>query len=442
MNRPIPTLRSRITHRASRITFHVSRFTFLLTLFLAACSGNEAEGPVSFSVFGDPAELAAYQSLVEAFQAQHPNIPIELQHIPGQSEYRQRLAAGFSAGDPPDITLINYRRFAAFADQGGLEPLGPYLQESELIATSDFYEPAIQSFTFRDQLWCIPQNISSLVVYYNKNMFDAAGLSYPADDWTWDDFLTAARALTIDSDGDGQPEQHGAGVEASIFRLAPFIWQNGGELVDHPTNPTRLTLDDPAALEAFQWFVSWQTEHHVVPNAVAESAEDSESRFLNNRLAMYFNSRRGVPTYRTITAFDWDVAPLPRGQQAATILHSDAFCLSAAAANKDAAWSFIEYANSVAGQTILAASGRTVPSLIAVAESPTFLEPEHPPTNSRAFLDTITTIRAVPIHPGWIAVEETASAEIERAFYGNAPIEEAAQSAVTLTQDYFTAEEP
>jgi multiple sugar transport system substrate-binding protein len=390
-------------------------------------------------VFGDPAELAAYQSLVDAFQAKHPDIPIELQHVPGQNEYRQRLAAGFSAGDPPDVTLINYRRFAAFADQGGLQPLGPYLEKSEVIAAEAFYEPAIQSFTYRDQLWCIPQNISSLVVYYNRDLFDAASLPYPTDDWTWDDFLSAAQTLTLDEDNDGQPEQHGAGVEASIFRLAPFIWQNGGELVDDPTHPTRLTLDDPAALEAFRWFVSWQTEHHVVPNAVAEAAENSESRFLNGRLAMYFNSRRGVPTYRTITAFNWDVAPLPRGRQQATILHSDAFCLAAAAANKDAAWTFIEFANSVEGQTLLAASGRTVPSLISVAESPTFLEPEHPPANSRAFLDTIPTIRAVPLHPNWPAIEEAAGAEIERAFYGHATIEQAAETAITLTQQQFAA---
>jgi multiple sugar transport system substrate-binding protein len=415
----------------------------LLTILLAACRATDdsTTGPISFMIFGEPAELAAYQSLVDAFQAEHADIPVDLRHVPSQADYLQRLAAGFSAGDPPDVMLLNYRRVPAFADQGGLEPVAPYLVESEIIAASDFYDPAIQAFSFRDQLWCIPQNVSSLVVYYNRDLLDAAGIPYPAANWTWDDFLATAQALTIDNDGDGQPEQYGAGIDPVFFRLIPFIWQNGGELVDDPTNPTRLTLDSPAALEAFNWFVSWQTEVHVVPDAVAESAENSESRFLNGRLAMYFNSRRVVPNLRTITTFTWDVAPLPRGQEDATILHSDGFCLAAATENKGAAWTFIEFANSAEGQTLLAASGRTVPSLRAVAESDAFLEPDQPPANSHAYVDVIPNIRYVPLHPNWPAIEEAADQEVERAFYGNASVEEAAEAAVNLTSDSFTVDE-
>lgn len=94
--------------------------------------------------------------------------------------------------------------------------------------------------------------------------------------------------------------------------------------MDHPAAPTRLALDSPAAREAAQWFVDLQTRHRVVPDAVEEKSESSESRFLNGRLGMFLNSRRGVPTYRTITGFDWDVAALPRRKQRAGILHADA----------------------------------------------------------------------------------------------------------------------
>jgi multiple sugar transport system substrate-binding protein len=407
-------------------------------LALAGCNrGASTQQRVSFMVFGDPAELAAYESLVEAFESGHPEVDIALSHIPDQGDYRQRLAAGFSAGEPPDVMLLNYRRFATFAAQGGLEPLGPYLEQSEVIAAGDFYEPTIEAFQLDGQLWCIPQNISSLVVYYNRDLFDAAGLPYPSDDWTRDEFLEAARALTRDVDGDGTTDQYGVGIEASVFRLAPFVWQDGGDIVDDPANPTRLTLDSPEALQAFQWFVDLQRQERVVPDEVAESAQQSEDRFLNGTLAMYFNSRRGVPTYRTIESFEWDVAPLPRGEQAAGILHSDAYCMANATQNKDAAWTFIEYANSVEGQTIVAESGRTVPSLRAVAESPAFLDPEQPPANSRIFIDTIPVIRRVPIMTTWVQIEETVGEEVERAFYGQVPVEEAAATAASLTQQYF-----
>ena len=392
-------------------------------------------------VFGDPAEAAAYEALVAAFEQEHPEIEVMLQHVPSQGDYRQRLAAGFSGGSPPDVMLINYRRFGSFAGQGGLEPLTAYLDRSGVISEADFFPVAIDSFRWQEELWCIPQNVSSLVVYYNRDLFDAAGLSYPAGNWTWADFLDAARTLTQDKDGDGRTDQYGVGISPSIFRLAPFIWQNGGRLVDDETHPTRLALDETAALDAFQFFVDLQVKEGVVPDAVAESAETSQSRFLNGAMGMIFNSRRGVPTYRTIESFEWDVAPLPSGRRPAGILHSDGYCLAAAAENKDAAWTFIEFANSAAGQAIIAQSGRTVPSLVTVAQSKAFLDlsrpPANSPANSRVFIDTLPTLRRVPIMSTWVAIEETAGKEIERAFYGHISVEEAANLAINRTQTYF-----
>lgn len=409
----------------------------VLALGLCGCAAKAETDTVTFMVFGDPAEFAAYERLVAAFTAQYPDIHVELGHVPGQEDYRQRLALDFTAGAPPDVMLLNYRRFAQFADQGGLAPLDAYLTQSDVLNTEDFFPVALEAFQFEEQLWCIPQNVSSLVVYYNRDLFDAAGLPYPAGDWTQADFLALAQALTQDTDGDGVTDQYGVGLEPNLFRLAPFIWQNGGDLVDDPDRPTRLTLDTPPALQALEWFAALQTQYHVAPDAVAEATISSEDRFLNGQLAMFFNSRRGVPTYRTIQSFVWDVAPLPGGAQRRGILHSDGYCMAATAANKDAVWTFIEFANSDAGQTVIATTGRTVPSLRAVAESPAFLDAGQPPANSQVYLDTLDDLGRVPTMPGWPFIEELASREIERAFYGQASVAEAAAAAVAATQPYF-----
>ena len=387
-------------------------------------------------VFGDPAEFAAYQALVGRFHELHPEITIQLEHTPSQSAYRQKLATRFAGNAPPDVMLLNYRRFSAFAGADVLEPLDPYLAESDLLSAEQFFPIALNSFRFDGRLWCIPQNVSSLVVYYNRDLFDAAGLAYPQVGWTRETFLHAARELTRDFDGDGRVDQYGASIEPNLFRLAPFLWQDDYELVDNPQDPVALELNG----ETFQWFVDLQVKEGVVPSAEAEAAQMGENRFLNGTIGMIFNSRRGVPTYRTIETFSWDVAPLPRGAQTAGILHSDAYCLAAKAQNKEAAWTFIEFANSVAGQTIVAASGRIVPSLIDVAESPAFLDPDLPPANSRVYLDTVSTLRTVPIMAGWTAVEEITSKEIERAFYGQATVEEVTITAQQLTQSYFAEE--
>jgi multiple sugar transport system substrate-binding protein len=402
---------------------------------------NPFSGRLSFMVFGEPAELEAYRALLAGFNTQYPNVKVELIHIPSQSDYLSRLVTQFAAGDPPDVMLLNYRRVAAFAAKGSLEPLGPYLAQSQLIHESDFYSQALEAFRWQGQLSCLPQNISSLVVYYNKDLFDLAGTAYPRFDWTWDDFLKTAQALTQDQDGDGKTDQYGLGVEPSFLRLAPFIWQNGGDVVNNYAAPNRLELYTVPGMQAFTFFVDLQAKYHVVPGAAEETAEKSESRFMNGRLGMYLNSRRVVPTFRTISGFDWDVAALPRQQQAASVLHADGYCLAAASHNKEAAWKFIEYANSVPGQTLIAGTGRTVPSLKAVADSPAFLDPNARPKNSRVFLEVIPTIRSLPLLPEWIEIEKIVDAELERAFYGQTSIIEAAIAAVDRAQPFFTPEQ-
>jgi len=408
----------------------------MMCVILAGCAGA-GQDEVSFMVFGDPAELKAYQELVAAFEDKYPGIQVELRHVASQGDYQKQLVTAFSAGVEPDVMLLNYRRFMQFAARGGLEPLGPYLDKSQKLKAADLYPQALEAFQWDGKTWCVPQNISSLVVYYNRQLFDAAGLPYPVPGWSWDDFLSTARLLTRDLDGDGQIDQFGAGVSPELFRLAPFLWQNNADLVDDLEQPTRLTLDSPAALDAFQWFVDLQVREHVVADAAAEQVEPGENRFMNGRLAMYFNSRRGVPTYRTILGLDWDVAPLPVGMSAAGILHSDGYCMAAGAHDKASAWALVEFANSVEGQTIMAETGRTVPSLRQVAESGAFLNPQQSPASSRVFLDTIPLLRRVPLLPKWPQIEELASREIERAFYGQVTVLEAAQSAISSTLPLF-----
>lgn len=422
----------------SKRCFFVGVLISLVLLSGAACSRRRpAQATVSFMVFGDPAERQAYAELVEAFHNAHPDVRVELRHVPSPREYRTRLATDFAAGSPPDVSLMNYRRYAAFAGNDLLEPLGPYLDDSERIDREDFYPIALQGFVWKGRLTCIPQNISSLVVYYNRDLFHAAGVPLPSHEWTWADFVATAKALTQDTDGDGAVDQYGLGLEPSLFRLAPFVWQNEAPLVDDQERPARLTLTRPPSLQALQWFVDLRQVHGVVPGRAEEAAQDSESRFIAGKTAMFLNSRRGTPTYREIDSFTWDVAPLPRHKTAAGILHSDAYCMSAAAEAKDAAWAFIEYANSVQGQTVIAGSGRTVPSLVQVAESAAFLDPDRRPAGARVWLDMVSTLRLVPVVSTWEEIESTADKEIERAFYGDISSQEAATLAFQRTEEYF-----
>jgi len=421
--------------KSARVLFFI---LLVASTVLSACqpAASKASGNISFMISGDPAELAAYHKLVDAFSAKFPDIKVEVIEV-SSSDYSKRLSADLAAGAPADVFFLNYRRQAKYSDSGVLQPLTDYLKNSKVIQESDFYSQAMDPFKWKGEQMCIPQNISSLVVYYNKDLFNAAGVPFPAAGWTWDDFISTAKSLTKDIDGDGATDQFGVGLEPEFIRLAPFIWQSGGELVDDPDNPATLMIDTDAGYEAFNFFVGLQTVHHVVPNAEEEKSEDSESRFINGRTAMYFQSRRPTPTFRESANFDWDVAALPQGKSPATILHGDGYCMPSASKNKDAAWAFIEFANSVEGQTIVASTGRTVPSLKAVANSPAFLDPNNKPANSQVFLDVIPTIRALPLVPTWADIEEIVTEELTRAYYGETEIYDAIFRAIERSNEYL-----
>ena len=394
---------------------------------LAPAESSSTPTTVTFLVSGGPAEQAVFEAVVASFHAQQTDIRVELNAVVSAGDFITRLTTDFAAGAPPDVFLINYRRMAQFYNRDAIEPVGPLLQNSSAFKEEDFYPMALDAFRDRQgTLICMPQNVSSQVVYYNKDIFDKAGLPYPDPDWTWEEFRQTAIALTLpDDNGDTYPDQYGLGLEPVLIRMAPWIWQNGGELVDDPANPTQLALDTPATREAIQFVLDLAQEDGVVPNYSAEAVASHPDRFLASNIAMYVDSRVFTPTMRETVDFNWDVAPLPRGKQTANVLHSDGYCIASASQVKDAAWKFIEFALGEEGQIIAAQLGRTVPSLRSVAESPAFLDAENPPASAQVWLDNMEeNMRVLPKVENWIAIERTAATDLEQAYLGLETLDE------------------
>jgi multiple sugar transport system substrate-binding protein len=396
-------------------------------------------GTVQLMVQGDAEELAAYRELVEAFEAQDDRIDVQLIEASGRGDLMTRMSTAFAGGNPPELFLLNYRFIGQFASQGVLESLDDRIAASPTLDLADFYPAAVESFRFDGELPCLAQNISSLAVYYNEDLFAEAGVPVPEDGWAWNTMVEAATALTIDEDGDGQPEQYGLGVDAGqIIRLAPFVWSAGGELVDDRDDPRSFALDTPEARLAVSSFFSLRRGLGVVPTEEEVESEDLESRFMNGTVAMLMESRRATPGFRTITDFEWDFAPLPTLGEPAGILHSDGFCMTKGSANQDAAWAFTEWALGEPGQRILAASGRTVPSLRSVAESDVFLDPGEGPANSHVWLDQAEYARAVPNISTWAEIESLVGPVLEIAMYEEVDVGAFNDQLNALAGDLFT----
>ena len=388
----------------------------VLSLLSAGCADDGGEGKggpshLRVQVSGEPEETKVYQAVVAAFEKEDDDIDITLVEIPEKDEHLAKLATSFAGGDAPEVFLINYREYAQFVVRDAIEPIEGFLGDND-VKLEDYYPQPIEAFTYQGALQCMPQNVSSLVVYFNKDLFEAAGMKAPPKGWDWTEFREVALQLT-----NGQV--HGLGIEPSIIRLAPFVWANGGEIVDDNTDPSRFTLDEPASREALEFLVNLVREDRVVPDEDAVAAQDLETRFVSGKLAMYLSSRRDTPVFREVQGLNWDVAPLPTGKQPAGILHSDAYCLAAGAdpALREDAARFIAFATGEQGQTITALGGRTVPSLKSVADSGAFLDPTQAPAHSNVFLDGVPHIRRTPVTPTWTEIEDIAEEILTRAFY-------------------------
>ena len=429
------------------------------TCFVAAsCGGSDGggdDGPatISFLIFGDPPELKAYRDIIAAYRKVDPDTTVKLIEASDRDDLIARLSTSIAGGSPPDLFLLNYRYYGQFAAKGAREPLEERFAESEAFEEDDFFPEPLASFRWDGTLMCLPQNVSSLVVYYNRDLFKRFGVPEPRPNWTWLDFVRTASALTRDENGmpiQGQdpdlptttgpvvrPAVYGAGIETILIRLAPFAWSNGGDIVDDPERPTRLTLSDPNTLAALREFSALRIPYGVIPTDNEVESEDDETRFVNGRLAMLFDSRRAVPSLRAAAKFDWDVATLPRFKRPASILHSDGYCMTKASKQKDAAWRFVEFALGPEGQEIVARTGRTVPSIRAVAESRAFLDPRQKPRSSKVWLDAIEHVRPVPTISTWPEVEDVVDGLIENGVYLGQPIDQVAAKADEQTRELF-----
>jgi multiple sugar transport system substrate-binding protein len=392
----------------------------LAAFVLAGCGSDSSDtsstaaksggGEITFQVAGSPDEFPLYREVAKQF-TDKTGTKVKLVEIADEEAFGTKLATSISAGKAPDVALISYRGYKRYAEEGQIIPIGPLVEDK----LGGYYEEPLKAFTDKGEVQCLPQNLSSLVVYYNRDLFKKAGLDDPAADWSYDDLIAAAKKIQGTETEAG--EAYGVSIEKELIRLAPFIWSAGGEVADDEDAPTKLTFDTPEARRGIEHFVGL-AKYGADPDEAESESEDE--LFIKGRLGMVLASRKKVPTFRK-AEFDWDVAPFPEDKEKVTVLHTDGFCMIKGA-DEDKASAFIEFAGGLEGQKILTDLGRVVPSIKSLAESDEFLK-SGPPANNQVYVDAEKIMRILPTVKDSPAIEVAVEKALEQAYFGRITVD-------------------
>lgn len=376
-----------------------------LTMLLSACSTPNATGQPSneedteqveltFSVWGDPEELAILQEIANDFQEANPNITVTVT-VSDWDTYWDKLQTTLAAGDPPDVFAMDAPLYLDYQSRGVLLNLQPYMDE-ESYDLSDFYGVALQCYEAEDGYYGLPRDVQPSVLYYNKTMFDEAGVPYPDETWTWDTLVEQGTKLTQDRDGDGNIDQYALWADLWDMELywGAAIWQNGGEILNEDFS--RTLLAEPEAMETWQFIHDLIFVHQIMPTP--STAEQFGDPFESGNAAMTMAGHWVVPYYSGVD-FEWDVAPLPMGKERVSMVNSVGFVIAKDSDHPEEAWRFLKHLVGAPGQTKITALGLGVPALKSVADE--YLNQDTAPINHQLFLDTMEYARVKPCFRGY-----------------------------------------
>jgi multiple sugar transport system substrate-binding protein len=380
--------------------YRLLAFAVILSLLLTACGGTAAssqKADITMMMWGDPAELDVWNKIVEDFHTANSNITVKVD-VSDWDSYWTKLKTMLSAGTPPDVFAMDAPLYLDYQSRGVLLNLQPYLDKNPDLLKG-VYPQTLEAYKTPDGMFGLPRDFQTVALFYNKDMFDAAGVDYPTADWTYDDLRNAAKQLTKDSNNDGKIDQFGFYSDLWDMELiwSEGIWAYGGDIIN--ADHTKTLIAEPKARQAWQLFHDMMFEDKSWPDSNT-AGEYGGDPFLAGVAAMTTIGHWVVPGYSEVK-FKWDVAPMPKGPAGqATSVNSAGFVVSKDSKSPDAAFEFLKYVLSEPAQKRLAQLGFACPVLKSVAESDAFLK-QSTAIDNKVFLDSLEFAHMKPVFKGY-----------------------------------------
>ena len=351
----------------------------------------EPAEPVTITYFtfsAAPDHLEDLDAMIQIFEASHPNIKVKVETA-SWDDYFTKLQTLIAGGTAPDVFELNYENFVSFAAKGVLLDLDSVAGAGEPFDPAIFYPRAYGAFNFNGMQLGLPETFSTVVLFYNKDLFDQAGLSYPAPDWTWDDAVAAAEEIT----------DAGAGVwglysPVQFWEFYKKAAQNGCEFFNE--DQTEVTINSPECVEALETMVSFVAEHGVMPSDAEMGGVADGDMFKAGQIAMDVTGIWMFAAFED-APFEWDIQVEPGLAEHATHFFANAVSVFAATKHPQEASEWARFFTSSPDMArIRVESGWELPAL----DNPAYFEDYlslTPPTNRAAVFESLEYAIVPPV---------------------------------------------
>lgn len=377
-----------------------------------------AGGTVTFMMWGGAGEKETVEGYLAPFLKQNPDITVEIITPGDYGDVLQTMVAG---GTPPDVCYLGFPEFVQYHKEGQLTNLQKYADASTIFDADDFHPDHLASFsdTATGDIYSVPKDISTYVVYYNEDMFKAAGLPTPLElynkgEWTMGKFLEVAKVLTTD-------DVHG--LLFNYGRWKTFIPYFAPDWI---VSKTKLDINTPEFIRAVNYINDLNVKHGVNPTPDQLRDISPADRFSQGKGAMYIIGRWMTMRYlKADLPFGWNVVPMPEmNGKAHTWVDMVGYAVPRDSKNPDAAWRVIEYLTGVEGQIPVAESGHAIPIRLSVANSGAFLRSVRAGFNNEAHL-VLEDAAPILVFDNFVKIfYDTMGAKLNMVFTGQKTAEE------------------
>ena len=352
---------------------------------------------IQFSSWGSESELKILEPILADFERDNPDIKVDFMHIP--QNYFQKIHLLFASNTAPDVIFVNNQYLPIYANAGVLEDLSGYDFEFD-----KFYEKSLKALSHEGKIYAVPRDVSNLVIYYNKDLFDKYNVPYPKKGWTFDEFLLTAQKLTH------RPEVFGVSFEDEPLFYLPYLTSMGvNDFSD---------FNDEKMQKGLRFYADLRNKYHVAPKKEESASATMAQMFLQGRLGMHLSGRWLVPKYRQEAKFDWDVVEFPKGEKGSVVpLDSSGWAVAKSSKHKQESVRLIKYLSSKESLEKFTKSGLIVPARVDVANSKYFLDGENP-KNAQVFLSVIETSVPTPVTVNFRQVLDNLKNSTEYMFSG------------------------